>query len=150
MNPTKYDVHNISRRLDAALRLVDKDEGVIPENRKLILEFDRYILSLGIKQERRYKYLNQLRWLSKALGKPFPQAVKEDMIRVVGGIEKEDITEWSKVDRKVAIKRFYKWLKCDDDSYPPEVRWFRCRIKNDRCVLPEQLLTEEDVKKLAA
>jgi integrase/recombinase XerD len=149
MSPVKYDIHNISRRLDTAMRRVEGDSGIIPVNKRLILEFDKYILSLGLKFERRYKYLNQLRWLSKALGKPFAEATKEDMIRIVGSVEKEAITEWSKVDRKVAIKRFYKWLKCNDEAYPVEVRWFRCRIKNDRCVLPEQLLSEEDVRKLS-
>ncbi|MEW6035973.1 MAG: site-specific integrase [Candidatus Micrarchaeota archaeon] len=149
MNPAKYDIHSISRRLKTALKLIDGDSNLIPENKKLILDFDKYILSLGLKPERRYKYLHQLRWLSKMLGKRFADATKEDMIRIVGGVEKENITEWSKVDRKVAIKRFYKWFKCNDDSYPDEVRWFRCRIKNDRCMLPEQLLNEEDVKKLS-
>jgi len=148
MNLTKFDVHNISGRLEWARKAIERDEKIIPENKKLIFEFDRYIVGLGLKHERRYKYFNQLRWLSKALGKPYPEATKEDMIRVVGGVEQEKITEWSKVDRKVAIKRFYKWLKCNDESYPPEVRWFRCRIKNDRCKLPEELLTVEDITKM--
>jgi integrase len=148
MDMNKYDVHNILRRLENALKLVEADKDLIPGNRKLILEFDRYIIGLGLKPERRYKYLNQLRWLSHTLNKGFKDATKDDIIRVVGVVEKEAITEWSKVDRKVSIKRFYKWLKGDDEVYPPEVRWFKCRIKNDRCKMPEEMLTPEDIQKL--
>lgn len=47
------------------------------------------------------------------------------------------------------MKRFYKWLKGNDEFYPPEVRWIKCRVKNDRIKLPEELLTEEEIKALA-
>lgn len=148
MNALKFDVHNINQRLVQALRRVESDKEIIRANKKLILDFDRYLLTLGIKQERRYKYLNQLRWLSKVLGKPFSDAKKDDMVRIISEVEKENLTTWSKVDRKVTLKRFYKWLKGNDEKYPEEVSWFKCRIKNDRCVLPEQLVTEEDVKRI--
>ncbi|MFH2100783.1 MAG: site-specific integrase [Candidatus Micrarchaeota archaeon] len=145
----KHDIHRLDKRIKWAVERVDKDKDVLPGNRKTILKFDNYLLSIGIKAARRYKYLNLLRWLSKALGKSFEKATKEDFIRIVADIEKTKLSEWSKVDRKVTIKRFYKWFRGDDEEYPKEVRWMKCHIKNDRCRLPEELLTQEDVTKLA-
>lgn len=144
----KYDIHDVDARLEGALVIVQK-ENILPKNKKLIFKFDKYALSIGLKAARRYKYLGLLRWLSKALKKSFEKATKEDIIRIVGELEKTSLSEWSKVDRKVTIKRFYKWLKGNDEEYPKEVRWIKARMKNDRCRLPEELLTEEDVKKMA-
>ena len=146
----KYDVHGVDRRLERAIGLVKEDKTILPKNRETILRFEKYALSIGLKQERRYKYLNLLRWLSKSLNKPFEKGTKEDFIRIIGDLEKTKLAEWSKVDRKVTIKRFYKWLDGNDEVYPDKVRWIKCRIKNDRCKMPEELITEEEVNRMAA
>lgn len=59
-----------------------------------------------------------------------------------------DYSEWTKHDYKVTIKRFYKWLKGNDETYPEEVKWIKTTLKENQIVLPEDLLTEDEVKTL--
>ena len=146
----KYDIHNTGLQLDNALRRLKGDKLILPKNKARIFEFDEYLQTLGLKNSRRLKYIILLRWLSKEVNKPFEKVTKEDLMKIVRVLQNNpDLSEWSKVDRKVTIKRFYKWLTGDDEQYPPEVRWIKCRLKNDRCKLPEELITEEDVTKMA-
>ena len=114
----KYDIHNVKDKFANIMVRLEKNKELLPANKKRIFEFERYAVSIGLKEARRLKYIGLLRWLSKELGKPFENATREDLEKIVGGVEKSDLTEWSKVDRKVTIKRFYKWLKCNDEEYP--------------------------------
>ena len=63
-------------------------------------------------------------------------------------IEKRDYSAWTKHDYKVIIKRFYKWLKGNDETYPDEVKWIKTTLKKKDVVLPEELLSENDIKRL--
>lgn len=145
----KYDIHGVERKLEKVIERLNLDNEVTFENKTKIFEFDQFAVSMGLKAARRLKYMELLRWLSKILAKPFIDATRDDLERVVAVVEKRiDLSEWSKVDRKVTLKRFYKWLKGADEEYPKEVRWIKARIKNDRCKLPEELISEEDIKKL--
>ena len=145
----KYDIHDRKRRLETMIKSTVNDKDVTPKNKKRIFEFDQYAVSIGLKEARRFKYMRLLRWLSKVLGKPFEKATREDMKRIMVGVQRSPLAEWSKTDRKVTIKRFYKWLKGDDEEYPKEVRWIKTTIKHERVMLPEELITDEDVKKMA-
>lgn len=147
----KYDVHGREVRMERAIEKLKTDTRILPVNKKAILDFDDYIMTTGVQIGRRYKYLYFLQKFSDMLGKAFDEATKEDIRELVVSIEKrKDLAVSSKADRKVIIKRFYKWLKTDDEEYPPETRWIKCTVKNSLCKLPEELLTEEDVVKLAA
>jgi integrase len=82
------------------------------------------------------------------IGKDLEKITVADTRRVVSQINKSDYAEWSKNDYKVALKRFYKWLrKLPDGQQPPETSWIKTgHPKNG--TLPEELLTENDIVKL--
>jgi len=65
-------------------------------------------------------------------------------------IQEKDYSPWTKHQYKVILKRFYKWLKGNDEEYPPEVKWIKCVMKKTEQKLPGEgeLLTEEEIKKL--
>jgi integrase len=52
------------------------------------------------------------------------------------------------VDYRVIVKRFYKWLKGNDEEYPEEVRWIKTTLREKDRVLPQDLLTEDEIKRL--
>jgi integrase len=66
---------------------------------------------------------------------------------VVQIIENQDYTPHTKHDYKIVIKRFFKWLK-RSKNYPDEVEWIKSTIKKTNKIIPEELLTEEEVKRL--
>ena len=149
MVDVKIDIGNKAAFLRGHLAKLMDDATIIPENRDSLFKFESYITSIGIKESRRYKYVGMLEWLSRTLNKPFGEATKEDLIRIISAVENSDYAEWTKLDRKVTIKRFYKWLKGNDEEYPPEVRWIKCYMKNRLIKLPEDLITEEEVRRMA-
>ncbi len=59
----------------------------------------------------------------------------------------ETISVWTKHDKKVILKRFYKWLFGKDEEYPKRIKWIKSREPKNN-ILPEDLLTDEEVLKL--
>ena len=112
----------------------------------------RYRDAQGLSVPRQVRYFSTLTKLSSLLKlKDFEMATKNDLIEAVSRIEAEDTKFETKRTEKVAIKCFYRWLSGGDDDnvYPPEVRWIKTRRPANQSMLPEQLLTEEEVKKMA-
>ena len=85
------------------------------------------------------------------LGKDFDKATKEDIMRAVRAVqETEKYSPWTKSTYKTMLKRFFKWLKKEEN--PEEIAWIKCRIKLTEKRLPQNndLLTEEEVQKLVS
>ena len=81
------------------------------------------------------------RKVAEWLGKDFDKATKDDLKRVVAMINTSSFTEWTKYDYKRSIKKFFRWLGREE-----LISWLRCSdVKNRK--LPEEILTEEDIKK---
>ena len=117
-------------------------------NCELILEFERKLLSEGLTSVRVEKYIEKLRKIGEALGKDFDKVTKRDIEDFVYRVERSDYSPWIKHDYKVVLKRFYKWLKGGDEEYPEEVKWIKTTLKAKDELLPEDLLTEDEVMKL--
>ena len=134
---------------------------VLPVNKKHILNFvnaastgqlrDGEPISIG----RQYKFLTVLTKLDHLLEKDFADANKSDIEKLVAKINTmknkhgKPVQDWTKYTYKVVLKRFYKWLKGDNDEYPKEVKWIHPRMMKRNGKLPEELLTTEDIKKMA-
>jgi integrase/ribosomal protein L40E len=105
----------------------------------------------GIGLPRQERYLGVLKQLAEILQVDYDKATIEDIRNVVRIIqENEKHSPWTKSTYKIMLKKFYKWLKGSEDTYPDEVRWIKARIKSNEIKLPANgdLLTEEEVKKL--
>ena len=44
---------------------------------------------------------------------------------------------------------YYKWLLGNDEEFPKIIKWFIPKLKNEKSKLPEELLTEDEVLKMA-
>jgi site-specific recombinase XerD len=94
------------------------------------------------------RYLQLLKQAAEWLGKDFDRATKRDVERVVRRIETSGYSAWTKQTYKAALKRFYKWLLGGDEEYPEQVRWIRTTLSQREKLLPRDLPTEEEVKRL--
>jgi len=142
----QIDLHGFKVRLERAERLVEFRNPISTRNSELIKRFEDYCFSEGLSEARVVKYLQSLRKIAEWLGKDFDKATKEDIERFVKRLERSDYSAWTKHDYKVALKRFYRWLNGGD--YPPEVKWIKTTLKSKDSILPEDLLTEDEVMKL--
>lgn len=146
----KIDLYNYPKRLEGAIDKLKKLETVSEEDKQAIISFSKVRLAKGSSHGRVAKVVYCMRLLATWLKKPFRQATKDDLIALVGDLEANNhYAEHTKYDYKIVLKMFYKWLKGDDEVFPQEIKWLKPNIKNESHKLPEELLTEDDVLKIA-
>jgi integrase/recombinase XerD len=133
----------------AAQRL-KQNKNVSLHNRLKIFRFLDYLESRGVTLPRRVRYLIDLTRLAEMLAtKDFEIATKADIERLILAHGRLGLSDATKSGFKVITKRFYRWLKDPSDAeYPPEVKWIKATVKNNHKLLPEELLTEEEVRRL--
>lgn len=145
----EIDVHNKQRNFEQAFQRLERDAEVSVENKKLLLSFAKTRLAKGVSKIRVVKYLYTLRFLAKWYKRSFNDATKADLLELVGDLENKNYAQNTKHDFKIMLKAFFKWLKGNDEIYPPEISWLKSHGKNKH-KLPEELLTEEEVFQMAA
>ena len=114
------------------------------KNKDQIFSFIHVLYAEGLSDARILKYLSQLNTLSNWFDKDFSDVTKTDIYRIVADIERSDRKAWTKQGYKVTIKRFFRWLY-DSKTDPELTSWINTNIKECDQILPEELLTEEEV-----
>jgi integrase len=142
------EVYNYSRTLKREISTLNSNT-LCKENREAILQYHKQLIADRLGIARQIKYLQTLRYISGILNKPFSQLTKKDMINFVAEIEQRDYSDWTKRDYKMVMKRFYKWYRSWEDGYPPEVKWIKLRTNIQNKLQKKDLLTVEDIEKLA-
>jgi site-specific recombinase XerD len=131
--------------LDSSIRNVKKRiEGLEQEgNAEIILKFLEKLFSEGISKQRVLKYGNHLKVISERMGKSFSEVDEEDIVRYLSQLEQSDYSEYTKRDFKVVLKRFFRYLGKEELTED-----IKTTVRNSRKKLPDELLTEADVKKI--
>ncbi len=140
------DIHNYEKRLEGALRVVERSD-ILPENREKILKFHKYCFAEGLSIPRVVRLLQYLHKIALWLGKDFEKATKDDIVDLIQKIEREKLSDWTKQGYRVTLKKFYRWLQ-NSERDPEEVEWIKTSLKKTNNVLPDELLTEDEIKKL--
>jgi integrase/recombinase XerD len=149
---TAHDIHHYERRLEHALAALASDDSLSKRNKELILAYIKFRNAQGLSIPRQVRYIFSLRKLARLLeGKSFKEAKKQDLVEVVSSIEAETTEYDTKRTEKECIKCFYRWLRGGDDGeeYPEEVRWIKSKRTLNHKILPDDLLTEDEVKLMA-
>lgn len=140
------EIYHYTRNLERVISNLNSS-SIDSKNKATILEFYKHCLTNGYSLARTIKYLITLSTFSKILNKPFEEASKEDIFNLVQKIEQSHYSDWTKHSYKSMLKTFYKWLRRAEE-FPEEVRWIKSG-KSRKSILPEELITEDEVKRLA-
>lgn len=135
-------------RLDRKLAEADIDAG----SRRQLQEFKRYLFLSGLSKFRVSKYVYLALRLRGMLKKPLKRATKSDIMRVVEEIERSDYKPWTKHSYKLVLRKLYKWLYTGDingNDYPELVKWIPLSMRNNNHRLPEEILTQDEVRRIA-
>lgn len=144
----RLDAHNYKRRIELFFEKLNKNRFMPEEDKVILKKYRDYLVSEGITFGRVGKYLTDLKKASELLGKKFADVDEQDIRRIVSIYEKnENYSPWSKRDFKIAIRKFYTWLRGTKEC-PPEVAWMKVHKKINNTKTPEDMLTEEEVKRL--
>jgi len=136
------EIYTYKRQIENLLERIRQD----PHNSKNLQRYYNARVADGISNARIHKCLCTLRLISETLAKPFEEATKEDLVKLIAHFETKPLAPWTKRDYRVIIKHFYKWLRNWEDGMPPEVRWIKktTNAENKRPILPKDLLTQEE------
>jgi integrase len=142
------DIYSSEKRLQSAVQHL-VESAVLDENKQLILRFINSRRAQGIKAVRLKKLVSLLRDIALLLNKPLLESTREDIEAFLCYLEQRNYSGWTKSDYKVILRTFYKWLLGNDEEYPLVVKWIKNKEPKDS-LLPEELLTEEEVLRLVS
>jgi len=144
----KVDIHDSEKRLKRRIEIIKTSKQIVRENRKILIDYYHARIAEGISLARVEKCLAHLYNIACLLRKSFKKCKKKDLIRIIEIIQRKNYSEWTKRDYKVILKKFFKWLRQTED-YPEEVKWIKTsNINNNNS--PEEILTEEEIKRIAS
>lgn len=141
------DFYDYGGRLQRKLEQIKIADGINDNNKRKIIEFQRSCLAHGLSSARMLRYLNDLPTIAKKLRKDFKKAQRSDIEKIVAEIEAGSLAPATKQSYIVTIKKFYKWLN-GGEEYPGCVKWLKTTGKKNNERLPEDLLTEEEIKRM--
>jgi len=145
MEPRR-DIYNFEESLKRELKRIREAEDISSSAKAKIYRFQEDCIAEGIGAARILKYLRDLRKTALDLNKDFEEATADDIKNIVMKVERANISYYSKLEVKKTLKRFYKWL--NNGEVPECVRWLKTTGKKNNNKLPEELLTEKEVKSL--
>ncbi|MFH7880426.1 MAG: tyrosine-type recombinase/integrase [Candidatus Aenigmatarchaeota archaeon] len=139
----KVDIHNYEERLKDDLKRLEKDKGVLKSNKELIKKFVETSVYERLSKGRVSRYVQCLHKICKWVRKDLKKVNKNDILVLLRKIEESGFSPWTVSMYRVIIRKFFKWLGKED-----LVKDIKIHVKLNETKLPEELLTEEDVKKL--
>lgn len=147
VNKNGIDIHNKKATYFVVLKNLKRCTEVSAKNKELIERFCRDCFAEGLSFGRVGKYVSFLKRICLTMNKDLELADKEDIKKIMYVFEMRYSSEWTVRDFKITLKKFYKWLR-ETEEAPHEVKWLKLRMKLHRQKAPEDMLTEEDVKKM--
>ncbi len=133
-----YDYDRKLKATEDRIRSANYSES----HKELFFKFERSLFLEGLKKPRVLKYLTQLHVIGQWCDFDFKCATRENVEHIMEMVAKAEISDLTKHDYEITVKRFFRWL---NDGVDPDItKWIRRRVKNPT-KLPEELLTETDV-----
>ncbi len=143
----ELDLYRSVEGLETSLQSLNSDPKYRIKDVKDISNFINDLSAQGIKPNRLHKYVCVLGKLSTWTSKPLVECRKEELMELVRKIDLvKNYSDWTKHDRKVILKRFYRWVN-GDEEHPQWLKWLKLSEPKNK-ILPEELLTEEEIIKI--
>jgi site-specific recombinase XerD len=143
----RLKIYDTEKKLKSKIRSMQRSDEISQKEKSLLLKFCDDCYSEGLSDHRVLFYLDKLTTLAKWSEEELHKLDKEKIKALVRKIERSNYSEWTKANYKIAIKKFYRWLRGGEEQ-PEEVRWIKTTTKNNDHKLPEELLTEEEIELL--
>lgn len=142
----RNNIYRVDRKLEKRLEQLEAAEKISEEGKTALRRFIEDLASQSISEHRQLSYLDHLLPFARDVGEAFLVPTKSQVKKAVARIERSGLSEWSKVNKKVAIKRFYKWHLGEDEKYPASVAWIKTTIAQSKRKLPEDLLSKDEIR----
>lgn len=136
-------IHRLGERLEYVVNGIKTCKHCSETNREIMLKFHSYLFAEGLSVPRVAKYLMLLCQIDKRLNKDFTKIDKQDVVEYLSWLETSHYSEYTKKDFKVALKKFYKWH--NNGTLPAYISWISCKVSNGKKIMPQEVLTQEEI-----
>jgi len=127
------------------------DRKIPQANRKMMVKYLELMAGMGLSDRTVSKNMYSFNIFLKAMGKKdVMKASKEEISRAMGVIEGSQYADKTKQAIKVTVKQFYKQFLGEGEFYPKQARWIKTSLKAYKRMLPEDILSEEEVLRMIA
>jgi integrase len=142
------DIHNYAERLNRELVYLEKSK-LSAANKAVIRRFHDDCIVQGLSKPRIVKLSEVMRTLAGMMRTDLQKAKEADIKALVADMEKKSWTAWTKATHKVILKKFYKWLRGNNEEFPPEVKWLKTAVKRQETTMlsSNELITDEEIKR---
>ncbi len=143
------EIHNYKKRIERVIERVLR-EDMCQENKGIILKFKEFCVLQGIGQAKIDRYLQDCIKFGRMLKKPFSEATKDDVMKVIVEIEESPLSFQTKNGFKILVKKLFKCIRGTPGKkdYPQEVNWISLGSGANKNKLPEELLTEQEIESI--
>lgn len=156
-------IQDYASALESQLENIEDHPDISPRNRELLLRFERDLSTEGYTASRRQKLMTHLKHIAARAEFDFDQATEDDLRDVVAWVNSRTVSDSYKLDYRIILKRFYRWLNGrfdrggapegfnGKDEHPELVDWINTNSGNGNgsgSKLPKDLLTPEEVDDL--
>lgn len=142
-----WKIHRYAENLEWRIKGIRSARHCSKANVQYLLDFHDYLFAEGLSIPRVAKYLRLICKIdSRMSGKDFKKVEKQDVLTFLTWLEKSEYSEWTKSDYKIGLKKFFKWLY--DDKMPGFVSWIKSSPKNIKRMLPQEILTPDEIVKM--
>jgi integrase/ribosomal protein L40E len=140
----------VQPRFEKLMKEVLSDKKLTAGSISLIKEHIAFMQALGRDTKTAIKHLYCIKiFLKFTEGRiDFKNATRKDIQKIMAKIESSDYSPETKRDVRAVVKGFWKHAFGEDEFYPEPVRWIRTTQKRKDRIMPEQILSEEDILKM--
>ena len=121
-------------------------EILMPEQAKVIKNFDRFNSANDLSPLTRRNYVKNLSWLAETIKKPFEKMTREDIETFIQEISKDNGATYIQ-NIKIQIKRFFRYLY-NSEEFPEIVKWMVTKKSVRHKEATKKILTLEERKAL--
>lgn len=137
------------RSISLKLDRMKNNPSISNVNKVYVEKTVKYLQARDLNERTILRWLECLDIFLTRLGKKTVEnASREDIEGVVGNINTLGYKEETKAKIKTIIKAFYKHFFGEDTYYPKQVAWIKTSIRQSKQILPEDMLTHNEVAKL--
>lgn len=135
-----------AERLIAAIK---NNKSLSKNTIKAALEYAQYMKANGLTDRTINKNLYCLATFLKTIeSKDVLKLSKADIEKSMATLERSAYSAKTKQNVKITVRAFYKHMLGQDEYFPPLVRWIRTSITASKKYMPDDILTEQDVKRM--
>lgn len=132
-------------------KLVDGIEAKMPKkNASAINAWIDFLRANGVNVKTILKDVYCLRIFSNYLQPNllYSKATKDQIASAIAKVESSDYSPKTKRNIKITVKAFYKHYLGEDYFYPKQVAWIKAATNGNKKMLPEDILSEDEILKM--